>query len=63
VQGLLVFACGLAVTSGVIWTMRRIHGEDHPLAEVAVLTAANLFVTAMRFVLMRAWILRVPPRR
>ncbi|MET0953506.1 MAG: hypothetical protein ABWX57_09470 [Aeromicrobium sp.] len=41
--------------------MRQIHGEHHPWAEVTVLTAANLFVTAMRFVLMRLWIFRSRP--
>lgn len=60
-QGLLVFGCGLAVTSGAIWVVRGVGGADHPLAEVAVLTAANLFVTAMRFVLMRLWIFRFSP--
>jgi putative flippase GtrA len=60
-QGLLVLGCGLALTSGAIWAMRQIHGEHHPLAEVTVLTATNLFVTAMRFVLMRVWIFRSRP--
>ncbi|KAA1400196.1 glycosyltransferase [Aeromicrobium ginsengisoli] len=57
-QGLLVFACGLGVTSGALWTLRAARGEGHPLVEVALLTAANLFVTVMRFVLMRLWIFR-----
>lgn len=57
-QGLMVFACGLAVTSGALWAMRALQGDGHPLVEVAVLTAANLFVTVMRFVLMRVWIFR-----
>jgi putative flippase GtrA len=55
-QGLLVFACGLAVTSGTIWALRAVRGDGHPLVEVVALTAANLFVTVMRFVLMRSWI-------
>jgi putative flippase GtrA len=59
-QGLLVFAGGLAVTSGALWAMRAAGGDDHPLLEVVVLTAANLFVTVMRFVVMRAWIFRLP---
>jgi len=57
-QGLLVFACGLGVTSGALWTLRAVRGEGHPLVEVVLLTAANLFVTVMRFVLMRLWIFR-----
>lgn len=60
-QGLLVFACGLAVTSGALWAMRALQGDAHPLVEVMVLTAANLFVTVMRFVLMRVWIFRRMP--
>jgi putative flippase GtrA len=60
-QGLLVFAAGLAVTSGTLWAMRAIQGAGHPLVEVAVLTAANLFVTVMRFVVMRVWIFRRTP--
>jgi putative flippase GtrA len=61
VQGLLVFACGLAVTSGVLWLMRAAGGDGHPVVEVLVLTAANLFVTVMRFVAMRVWMFRRPP--
>jgi putative flippase GtrA len=57
-QGLLVFACGLGVTSGALWTLRAVRGDGHPLVEVVLLTAANLFVTVMRFVLMRVWIFR-----
>jgi putative flippase GtrA len=57
-QGLLVFACGLGVTSGALWTLRAIRGDGHPLVEVVLLTAANLFVTVMRFVMMRVWIFR-----
>jgi putative flippase GtrA len=60
-QGLLVFACGLAVTSGVLWLMRATGGDSHPVVEVLVLTAANLFVTVMRFVAMRVWMFRRPP--
>ncbi|MCD9197088.1 bifunctional glycosyltransferase family 2/GtrA family protein [Aeromicrobium wangtongii] len=59
-QGLLVFAAGLAVTSGTLWLMRAVGGGGHPLVEVAVLTAANLLVTVMRFVAMRMWIFRRP---
>ncbi|KQX72458.1 bifunctional glycosyltransferase family 2/GtrA family protein [Aeromicrobium sp. Root472D3] len=61
-QGLLVFGCGLAVTSGAIWVLRTLQGDGHPLVEVVVLTAANLFVTVMRFVLMRTWIFRTSRR-
>lgn len=61
VQGLLVFGCGLAVTSGALAGVRLLQGDAHPLVEVVVLTAANLFVTVMRFALMRWWIFRKLP--
>ncbi|MCW2801077.1 MAG: sugar translocase [Aeromicrobium sp.] len=58
VQGLLVFGAGLGITSASLLLLNRISGPHHPLQEVAVLTVANLFVTLMRFVLMRVWIFR-----
>jgi putative flippase GtrA len=58
VQGLLVFGAGLGITSASLFALNQISGPHHPLQEVAVLTAANLLVTLMRFVLMRAWIFR-----
>jgi len=57
-QGLLVFACGLAMTSAALWALHRLSNTTHPAIEVAVLTAANLLVTLMRFALMRRWIFR-----
>lgn len=60
-QGLLVFGCGLAVTSGALALMRTLEGDAHPLLEVVLLTAANLFVTVMRFAMMRWWIFRSRP--
>ena len=53
-QGLLVFGIGLAVTSGALWVVHAA-GSSHRGVEVAVLTVANLAVTVMRFVAMRAW--------
>ena len=54
-RGLLVFAVGLGVTSGALWLLRSAGGQ-HPGLEVAVLTVANLAVTVMRFMAMRAWV-------
>ena len=53
-QGLLVFAIGLAVTSGALLAVHAA-GSNHHGVEVAVLTVANLAVTVMRFVATRAW--------
>ncbi len=55
-QGLLVFAAGLALTSGSLWLLDRAVPGATRSAEVAVLTAANLLVTVGRFVAMRVWI-------
>jgi putative flippase GtrA len=52
-QGLLVFAVGLAVTSGSLWVFDRLGGDGHPVAEVALLTVANLLVTVGRFLALR----------
>jgi putative flippase GtrA len=57
VRGLVVFAIGLGVTSGALWLLHAT-GHTHHGAEVAVLTAANLVVTVMRFVAMRTWVFR-----
>ncbi len=55
-QGLLLFALGLALTSGSLAVL-SLAAPAHPhLLEVAVLVAANLTGTVLRFVLMRAWV-------
>jgi putative flippase GtrA len=61
-QGLMVFAAGLAITSGSLWVLDRTTSTRHRLIEVVVLTAANLAVTVLRFVLMRTWIFTVGRR-
>ncbi len=55
-QGLAIFLAGLGVTSGALWLLEAGAGRGHHGIEVAVLTGANLFVTMMRFVLLRAWV-------
>ncbi|CAI9402863.1 bifunctional glycosyltransferase family 2/GtrA family protein [Nocardioides sp. T2.26MG-1] len=55
VRGLVVFGIGLGVTSGALWLLHA-GGHTHHGAEVVVLTVANLVVTVMRFVAMRAWV-------
>ncbi|WP_127481095.1 bifunctional glycosyltransferase family 2/GtrA family protein [Nocardioides pantholopis] len=54
-RGLVVFGVGLAVTSGSLWLLQATGVDDHHV-EVAVLTVANLLVTVLRFVAMRAWV-------
>ncbi|MEO6472698.1 MAG: GtrA family protein, partial [Aeromicrobium sp.] len=56
VQGMMVFACGLGITSAALWLFDHTTSSSHPLVEVALLTVANLGVTVLRFLLMRTWI-------
>jgi putative flippase GtrA len=56
VQGLLVFALGLALTSGALAALHALTTAPARLVEVTVLVAANLLATALRFVLFREWV-------
>jgi putative flippase GtrA len=60
-QGLVVFALGLALTSGSLALLHALIAAPRQSVEVAVLVAANLAATVLRFVLFRAWVFR--PRR
>ncbi|WP_372735052.1 glycosyltransferase [Nocardioides sp.] len=55
VQGLTIFAVGLAITSGSLWLLHAFGVTDHAI-EIAVLTTANLVVTVGRFVALRTWV-------
>jgi putative flippase GtrA len=57
-RGLVVFAFGLALTSGSLWLLQALTASPGRAAEMVVLTVANLFVTVMRFVAMRVWVFR-----
>lgn len=54
-QGLVVFALGLGLTSGALALLPD--GAGHAV-ELAVLVAANLLATVLRFVAFRTWIFR-----
>ncbi len=54
-RGLAVFGLGLGVTTGSLWLLSATGVRSHGI-EVAVLTAANLVVTVMRFAAMRSWV-------
>jgi putative flippase GtrA len=60
-RGLLVFGLGLALTSGALVVLHAVAASPGRALEVVVLVAANLAVTVLRFVLLRAWVFR--PRR
>jgi hypothetical protein len=57
-QGLLVFALGLAVTSGSLRLLEALAPDASRAVELGVLTAANVVATLLRFVLYRAWVFR-----
>jgi putative flippase GtrA len=63
VQALLVFGVGLGLTSASLWLLQASAPDTSRWVEVGVLTAANLFVTVMRFVAMRVWIFSGPRSR
>jgi putative flippase GtrA len=56
VQGLLVFALGLALTSGSLAALNALTLSPPRAAEITVLVVANLLATVLRFVLYREWV-------
>ncbi|MFI0222284.1 glycosyltransferase [Streptomyces lydicus] len=55
-QGLVVFAIGLVLTSGSLAALNAASGDPSHGTELAVLVAANLAATVLRFLLFRAWV-------
>ncbi|MFJ5534537.1 glycosyltransferase [Streptomyces sp. NPDC093261] len=60
-QGLVVFGIGLSLTSGSLAALNAATGNPAHSTELAVLIAANLAATVLRFLLFRAWVF--PDRR
>ncbi len=60
-QGLVVFGIGLALTSGSLAALNAATAEPAHSTELAVLIAANLAATVLRFLLFRVWVF--PDRR
>ncbi|MEE1754247.1 bifunctional glycosyltransferase family 2/GtrA family protein [Streptomyces sp. SP18CS02] len=60
-QGLVVLGIGLALTSGSLAALDAASGSPAHSTEMAVLIAANLAATVLRFLLFRAWVF--PERR
>ncbi|HVQ95885.1 MAG TPA: bifunctional glycosyltransferase family 2/GtrA family protein [Mycobacteriales bacterium] len=58
IRGLLVFALGLALTSGALAGLHGLAPGASRMPELAVLVGANLLATVLRFVLFRSWIFR-----
>lgn len=57
-QGLAVFALGLALTSGSLAALGGIAPAAGRAVELAVLVLANLAATVLRFLLLRGWVFR-----
>ncbi|MFE9905365.1 glycosyltransferase [Streptomyces achromogenes] len=55
-QGLVVFGIGLALTSGSLAALNAAGDSPAHSTELAVLIAANLAATVLRFLLFRAWV-------
>jgi putative flippase GtrA len=62
-QGLIVFAIALAVTSGTLAIAHAVNPAPPTAVEVAVLFAANGVATLLRFLLLRRWVFRPEKRR
>jgi putative flippase GtrA len=57
-QGLVVFALGLALTSGTLALLHAFDPHASQAVELLLLIAANALATLLRFVLFRAWVFR-----
>ncbi|MGI5138704.1 glycosyltransferase [Streptomyces sp. CA-106110] len=55
-QGLVVFGIGLVLTSGSLAALNVATADPAHSTELAVLIAANLAATVLRFLLFRAWV-------
>jgi putative flippase GtrA len=60
-EGLVVFAIGLGLTSGSLAGVHAITAHPHRALELSALIGANLLATIVRFVLLRHWVFH--PRR
>jgi len=63
IQGLVVFAVGLGLTSGGPAALHFLAPTAGQSVELAVLVLANLAATVIRFLAMRIWIFRNAPSR
>ncbi|MGF9650258.1 bifunctional glycosyltransferase family 2/GtrA family protein [Pseudarthrobacter oxydans] len=59
IQGLIVFLLAWTVTSSSLLVLHAASPDAAPNLELLTLTAANIFATLMRFVLLRLWVFRV----
>lgn len=57
-QGLIVFGFAWGITSGSLVLLDALAPQAGHVVEIAVLTAANLVATVLRFVLFKLWVFR-----
>ena len=57
-QGLVVFALGLGLTSGSLTMLHGLSAAPPLGVEVGALVGANLAATVLRFLLLRIWVFR-----
>ena len=57
-QGLIVFLVAWGITSSSLLVLHLVAQDAPPSLELMTLTAANIFGTLMRFVLLRIWVFR-----
>ncbi|WP_374222678.1 glycosyltransferase [Streptomyces spinoverrucosus] len=62
-RGLAVFLLGLTLTSGSLAVLHQAVPSAGARVELAVLIAANLTATLLRFLLFRAWVFGTRPRK
>ena len=60
-RGLLAFGAGLLLTSGALAALHQVSARPGRGAEVAVLAAANVLATVLRYTLYRSWVFRGRP--
>ena len=58
VGGLIAFGIALAITTSSIGVLHLLAPNAGRVTELAVLVAANVLATAIRFVVLRSWIVR-----
>lgn len=61
-QGLIVFLLAWGITASSLWALHSVNPDATASKELLTLTAANVFATLMRFVLLRIWVFRIRSR-
>jgi putative flippase GtrA len=57
-RAVLLFGLYYTLTSGSVWLLDRLVQDPRPFQEAAVIFAASLTATVLRFILLRSWVFR-----